>query len=196
MLLHYFLKNKHLLQHGTEIIRKLDTGLTDTEMTYNEEYKFWSYNLPYKYQSVKKVYAFSEKEYIALCCSILNNKPSYEIVGYSLKTSPLNDSKKSVMIIGYYSNYADKEELLLNKLQNHNLRLFLKNHPCQSVKWYDEMVKRYDFELIDKPYFPAVDYVISYDSTLALEYEAVGCKVLYYDEYDVDQIVERILMGK
>lgn len=186
--------NKYLIQHGTMIMRSLRIGLSSDDMVCDNEKSIWTYNIPYKYNSIKKVYCFSEKEYLALCMSILHNRPCYEVVGYSLKTTPINDMRKSVLIIGYYSNYAEKEERLISKLQNYNIKLFLKNHPCQAGKWYQEMINKYNFEFIDAPYFPAVNYVVSYESTLALEYESVGSKVFYYDEYTIDQIVERILM--
>lgn len=186
--------NKHLIQHGTLIMRNLRPGLSRDDMVCNSEKTIWTYNVPYKYNSIKKVYCFSEKEYIALCMSILHNSPNYKVVGYSLKTTPIDDARKSVMIIGYFSNYADKEEQLISRLQKYEVKVFLKNHPCQARKWYDDMINKYEFEFIDGPYFPAVNYVISYESTLALEYESVGSTVFYYDEYTIDQIVEKIIM--
>ena len=186
-------KCKYLLQHGTLIIRKLKEGLSDSEMAYVESQNFWTYNLPYKYKSISKVYAFSEKEYDALCSSILNNRPLYDIVGYSIRTTPIVADRRSVLIVGYYSGYARLEEELIKGLQNHGIKIFLKNHPTQAAKLYNHMRYRYEFEFIDSPYFPAVDYVVSYDSTLALEYESMGSKVLYYDEYKISQIIEQIL---
>lgn len=52
------------------------------------------------------------------------------------------------------------------------------------------MKSKYRFNFISglDTSLPAVDMLISYDSTLAYEYASIGIKVLYYGHFDLDNI--------
>lgn len=47
--------------------------------------------------------------------------------------------------------------------------------------------------MLGKTDYPAVDYVISYDSTLVLEYQAKGVKTLMYEDLDYETEYQKLL---
>ena len=185
-------KHKSLIQHGTLILLHNRYSIQWPLMKENKDYHFWTYNVPCKYNTIERVFTFSETEYYALCDSIINNRPEKVIVGYGLKTYDLEGNRKTVLIIGLYRKYADKEREIIRSLQGLNINLVLKNHPTQNVSAYNEMKNMYNFILLNDNRFPKADVVISYDSTLALEYADCGSEVFYYDDYSIESMVSMI----
>jgi len=173
-------RNKILVQHGTEIILH-NTFDIEANFLNKSQQGFWTLNPPYQYHTITEAYVFTKTEETALLLSILGCHPKFHYTGYGLKLTDLNLEKKSVLIVGYYYIFIEIERKILESLQDKGLVVFLKNHPTIPPSKYDSIKKEYDFELITDGTFPKVDLVISYDSTLALEYEALGVSVLYYD---------------
>lgn len=188
-------KRKIHVQHGTMILKHNLFGIKYPIMQYIEKYDCWTMNSPYKMSSVEMVYAFTEAEFTAECKSIFKNIPFSSIVGYNLRRENLmevNRAKKSVLIVGFYKAYSDIEESLIQSLQKLDVDIYLKNHPTDLVEWYDEMKMKYEFDLLDGNSFPKTDIVLSYDSTLALEYEALGIDVIYYHVEPINSVIERV----
>ena len=187
-------QHKIFLQHGTEIIPNNSYGILFPYYRYNEEKGFWTLNIPYKYSSVNQAYVFSENEYQAVCSAVFLNKPEKVIVGYSLVLSDITSSNKSVLIIGFYRSYRVIEEELLEQLKDYNVDVYLKKHPSDPTEKYNSLRERYDFHFIDTPFFPRVNLVLSYDSTLALEYKSLGVEVMYYCETtDICKLMESVI---
>lgn len=183
---------KILFQHGTLIISHNSTNIEYPYYNYIKDYKIWTYNLPLKYDNIDVVYSFTDKEYIALCSSIVRNVPKKIIVGYSTKISNVKDNKFSVLIVGEYRTHAVEEEFIIKSLQNLDINLYLKKHPVEDALLYEDLRNKYEFEFIKNNYYPLVDVVISYDSTLALEYEAAGSLILYYDDFKIDEVIKLV----
>ena len=97
---------------------------------------------------------------------------------------------KAILIIAYFDLFYEKERKLISLLQNRAVKIYLKNHPLFPASVYSDLKKEYDFILLDGPIFPKVDYVFSYSSTLALEYENLGAKVILYNNMD-DETLRR-----
>ena len=90
------------------------------------------------------------------------------------------NGKKNVLIV-CWNNKIEKEKALCSLLYN-DFNLYLKPHPgSKEHPAYQEMTDKYGCIIIPKICYPKVDVVISYDSTLADEYEDVGVKVVRYD---------------
>ena len=55
---------------------------------------------------------------------------------------------------------------------------------------YDSLRSEYKFTFIEglDTRLPAVELLVSYDSTLAYEYASVGAKVLYYGHFEIENI--------
>lgn len=181
---HFNAKRKILIQHGTMAIRNNKYGLTQQDLSYLSKQNCWTYNAAYKYKTVETLYSFTEDEYDLICKSILNNKPYKKISGYGITLNAINHNKKNILIIGYYPKYNKTEELILRSLQDDRFNLYLKNHPTLDSSLYSGMLNYYNFKLITENFYPDVDIVFSYQSTLALQYQAMGKHVYFYDDFE------------
>lgn len=181
--------HKTLIQHGTEIIMENPNNINFPFYRYDEHYGFWSENLPYKYKHLSCQYCFTEKERVAMSMSIVNCLPETHIVGYSLKNFNENlEGDSAILIIGYYSLFFEREKRLLSMLSNCGIKVYLKNHPIFPPSVYDKIINQYNFTLLNGPRFPKVDVVFTYSSTLALEYEDLGAKIILYDKMDDEEL--------
>lgn len=181
--------NKTLVQHGSEIVLENPLNIGTDLYQYHKQYGFWSYKLPVRYKDVTRVYCFTEKERIAMSSDVLNCDPEVYYVGYSLKQFNENlAGDKAILIVGYYSLFNKKEEELITFFQGSGIKIYLKNHPVFPSSVYNQMRDKLVFELLDGPRFPKVDYVFSYGSTLALEYENLGARVILYNYMDENKL--------
>lgn len=183
-------REKTLIQHGT-----MHFGNNTLEIPYLEwhpEKGFYIWNSLYK-SSPSKVYCFTETDKWALANSVIQNEPEYICTGYGFKPA-FKPKKKSILIVGNYYIFAKKEEYLLKQLQDLDIEIYLKNHPSHANSLYDEMRHKYRFNFIGglDTNLPAVDLLISYDSTLAYEYASIGTRVLYYGHFDIDNVHESL----
>lgn len=168
-------KNKILFQHGIEAL------IAD-----------W----PVKFEHTNTAYVFSEKEAQRLFKAAFKVNPqNVFLLPPTIKLEPISqESKISVLIVGYPGyGLFDRESFLIKSLQSDDILLFFKPHPGKhDISRYEELKKEFDFVLILDQLFPDVDIVISYQSTLAVEYLAYNKKVLFYEDNSVDEIVEKV----
>ena len=92
------------------------------------------------------------------------------------------------MIICHSGLYFDKEVEIIKALKDFDIDLYVKNHPTQTNEGYERLEKSCRFTLISGQKFPHVNLVITYDSTLAHEYQSVGVEVLYHTFISTEQI--------
>lgn len=186
-------QKKTLVQHGTEILMENPNHIGHPYYSYHEDGNYWSQNLPCRYKSLNKLYCFSKKELEAMSTSVLNCSPEVFYVGYSLKQFNENlEGDKAILIIAFYDLYYEKERELISLLQNRGIKIYLKNHPLFSASVYSELGKEYSFILLDGAIYPKVDVVFSYSSTLALEYENLGVRIILYNNMDHNMLVNTV----
>ncbi len=186
-------QKKSLVQHGTEILMENPNNIKNPYYCFHEDGNYWSQNLPFRYKSLNKLYCFSKKELEAMKTSVLNCAPEVVYVGYSLKKFNENlNGEKAILIIAFYDLYYEKERELISLLQNKGIRIYLKNHPLFSATVYSDLEREYSFVLLDGPRYPKVDVVFSYSSTLALEYENLGARIILYNNMDHNTLVNTV----
>ena len=181
--------HKTLIQHGAEF--RLHNKMGIPRFHYLKEAKIWAWNLSYKHSSFEKIYCYSERDKAAFGYT-MTNKPEFVITGYGFETNS-EVSKKSVLIITYYSLCFESEKRIIRDLQNLDIELFVKGHPTQPNQPYIELQKNYTFRFVTGRNFPNVDLVISTDSTLAYEYESIGKEVIYEDDIDIKMIRNEVI---
>lgn len=186
--------NKIMIQHGAMHFH--NNSNSSPYMTLQEDKGFWIWNSLYK-NSPTRVYCFTEDDEIALRRSVIANDPEFIHIGYDFRPA-FKPNKFSVLIIGMYTLFADKEKEIIKDLQGLDIDVYLKNHPSIDNGKYDVFRKEYNFIFLEGvgAELPDVDLVFSYDSTLAYEYASIGTEVLYYDNFDmkdVKKIVEKKL---
>lgn len=179
-------EKKCLIQHGTMHFGNVSSD--NPYLSYQEDRGFYIWNSLYK-SSPTVVYCYTEVDEWALSHSVIANNPQFIHIGYGFKTT-FKPSKKSVLIVANYYVFSKEEELILKQLQNLDIDVFLKNHPSHSNSLYDDYRSKYKFTFIEglDTRLPAVDLLISYDSTLAYEYASIGTKVIYYGRFNISEI--------
>ena len=103
----------------------------------------------------------------------------YFIPEIKLQSVPHEVGIKNVLLIGCVIHFKEIEAEIIKKYSiDKKYKLYVKPHPCFSMAFYEELIKKYNFTIIkDRNYFPDVDCVISYDSTLAYEYQLQNIEV-------------------
>lgn len=190
------LPNKtNIIQHGTNIIRDLPNPNCKNLITFCKEDNLYTLIMPIRLSNINKLFAFTELEAKYILKGEEKCKPLVEIIGYNLQLSETKTNNPTILIIGNYIENARIEENIIKHLQKYDLTIFLKSHPLIDKSKYQDIQSKYHFNLVDNNFFPCVDLVFSYPSTLALEYESYNINVVYYNEIsenNADIIEDRI----
>lgn len=153
-----------------------------------------SFSPPVKLHNIKTMYLYNYNQAQFFYDKILDCMPKIRIFEPKLTLSKIDKNCFSILIIGNIAVYSQIEYLLIEKMFNFGYCIFLKPHPRQSISQYKLWTNSYQFELITDPYyFPDVDVVISYNSTLALEYELMGKTVLYHTDLKFEELLNKII---
>lgn len=180
-------KNYILIQHGSLL------GLK----TKGYEH----FTLPYKLKAVSEIAVFSEIEFELFLEHIISPDKDRKIIVHFFQQpfflSSINSKKLSILIVGH--SLCEREQLKLgeqlSKLSD-KIVIYYKEHPKARAS---EKVKRTAWNFItDDDFFPDVDIIISYPSTLAYQYQELNKMVFLHelDNISQDKIDEIILTVK
>ncbi|MRF60478.1 hypothetical protein [Citrobacter portucalensis] len=183
-------KNRYtLVQHGS--LKALDSNA------------YLAFQIPYKLKHVGKIVVFDELEYKFFSDKILDPSLTEIIeVEYSkpeLSLSQVTSSQLTLLFIGH--SLCEKEQLRICSQINrkiNNCTIYYKEHPKARASLE---VRNFNFNFItDDRFFPDVDIVISYPSTLAYQYEEKGIPVLFHGLHvvhsdEVDEIVAKVILN-
>lgn len=112
---------------------------------------------------------------------------------FSSNDKLLNNGKKDVMLACELIYYDTEEKIIRDVSSNPHLNLYVKPHPQNSIVKYTALQEQYGFVMLGKTDFPKMDYVISYDSTILLEYQSNGVKTLMYEDPDYQNEYQKLL---
>ena len=123
--------------------------------------------------------------------AIVKYRPSLKLTNLSNVRS---NGKKNVLLV--CCNRCLNEEWEIVKTVSPLVNIYIKPHPADTHNpAYLTMASTYGGVIVEKSEYPKVDIVISYESTLADEYEDVGVKVIRYEKLgnlsDIIPIIER-----
>ena len=182
---------KTMVQHGTMHFHNV--VLDASHYVWQDDLGAYIWKSLYK-SSPTTVYCYTKDDEIALSRSVIANHPKYIHMGYGFKTA-FKPEKKSLLIVGQPSLFFETEKQIIKQLQGLDIIVYLKNHPAESNALYKELRQEFDFRFIQglDTRLPAVELLISYDSTLAYEYASVGTKVLYYGHFEIKDIRNTVI---
>lgn len=152
---------------------------------------------PNKLRNVDTVYVLSKNESELLFRAAFSRKPSdVHIMAPTITLTPVDKDKYTILIVGFpgYGKF-DKEQCIIKTFSQAPYYVYLKPHPGkEDMTRYRNLTDAHPdtSKLVMEQMFPDVDVVISYRSTLAVEYQAHDKKVLLYNDYSIDQIIELI----
>lgn len=150
------------VQHGkTQCIHYIKVGTPNIAYFMNEEQKI-----------VHNEYIFKQK---------VQDSRVLKVFEYSGNECLLNNGKKNVLMV-CNTLFIGMERKILELLSEVDINLYLKTHPLtKTLDGYESMKEIRPFSYVPSGMYPKVDCVISYESTLAEEYESVGTFVIWYD---------------
>lgn len=115
--------------------------------------------------------------------------PSFE---FSSNHLLINNGKKNVLLVCNHL-FFDIEKTIISMMMNkEDVNLYIKPHPGDEPTTYKNLVGDRGV-ILGKKDFPHVDLVISYDSTLAIEYQSVGVPVIYHSKENYIEQINHIL---
>ena len=140
-------------------------------------------NLPYKLENVSIFYAMADSTWKDAYNHLLKGNPLLKIMDSTIQLSEIPSASFSVLIVSDIS-CIDVERQILDELSKNKKKvIYLKKHPALvNDGCYRELEHKYGFHYIVDKIFPKVDFVISYYSTLAYEYMALGTPVYMYTD--------------
>lgn len=160
-------KEKILLQHGID---------------YPFDY------LLYKLKSISQFYAISEGTWENSAKYLLDCSPELHFLVPTIQLEKIESERHTVLLISYFL-FFEEEQKILSLLSSFEMDVYVKLHPTQSDsinrKYYD-LQNQYNFKIVKKEFFPKVDFVISYFSTLAYEYNAYNIALFIYSKDSLD----------
>lgn len=152
---------------------------------------------PVKLTEVSKAYIFSENQKERIKNAVLGHNVEFVVMPHTIKLTDMPTAREKNLVIVAFPNYLryEQEECIIKALANENWMIFVKIHPGKNDdQKYLELKKTVNpnIETICTPTFPRADMVVSYYSTLGIEYEAHNIPVLYYEENTLDDIISTI----
>lgn len=105
------------------------------------------------------------------------------------------NGKKNILIV-CYSKATDAVAQIV-KMLSEDTNIYVKPHPGEmKLDIYDQLERIYGITLLEKTDYPEVDVVLSYNSTLADEYEMAGVCVIRWDLLKNLSDVRELVLGQ
>ena len=104
----------------------------------------------------------------------------------------VNNGKTNVLLICNMLFWDKEQELIRVLSSNNKCNLYIKPHPSYSKEAYYKKAEEASMIILDNGDYPQVDIVISYKSTLAIEYLDNGIKTIIYDNENFGIILNGI----
>ncbi len=141
-------------------------------------------------------YYINKEQQEILEYTIFSNKPEArfrKLFDYSGDDKLKHNGRQDVLVI-CVALFWDSHVEILRRLYDKNVNIYLKPHPADNIDTYEKLKDEYpEIVILSKFDYPKVDYVISYDSTLADEYEMHDLPVIRYKDDDFALKMEGIV---
>lgn len=154
-----------LVQHGS---------LEGLDSSKSQDFLF---NFNHKLQNVTHLYVFNSSSERIFLDNILKLSPvlkkKLEVIQFKLKLelTALSDPKISILFVGHTICEAFHFDLYAKLMAKRDVVVYYKPHPLAAPS---EWVKKCGWIMVDKGFFPKVNLLVSYPSTLVEEYRSLG----------------------
>ena len=199
ILLDFIAKNKTasnrplfaVVQHGLEYE---STYLKIPDTRYGK-----SSGLPYKIANVDRLYAYGKDQYQIIIKYIITPQENLRVNYFKkrlLLTNIRKTQTKRILFIGHPFCYDLQLFLYLNICAHFDFEIYYKPHPTTGIS--TEMRKAGWLVIENNDLFPEADFLISYPSTLAIEYKDLNVlsftHALTEEKNNFSSIAEKIIL--
>lgn len=140
---------------------------------------------------------YIDREQQVICESVMfKNKPKaffQDSMTFTANEKLLNNGKKHILLVCNSLFWERENKIIVSFSDAPQWNLYVKPHPKNDLTPYVELQHSHDFVILDKKDFPKVDYVISYDSTLATDYINGGVTTLRYSDDNYESVLKQLL---
>lgn len=158
-------------------------------------------NLPFvKMKAPREIYYINEEQKKLLETVLFSSLPQISSFRpnmiFNSYNKLVNNGKINILLV-CCPKYIEQERKIISGLcSTFKYNLYIKKHPgFKNDELYDKLKANYTFYILDKYDYPKVDIVISYDSTLAIEYADAGVEVHKYSDLNFDDYFEGIIQN-
>lgn len=163
-------------------------GNSHLHKTYVQHGKLWKDNISRIKCDV--AYYISPSQQNVLEYTLFDNKPEArfrKVFDFSGEEKLKNNGRKDLLVI-CMCLFHDLHEKLVERIYGKKINIYLKPHPGDNMDLYIQFQSKYpEIVILGKFDYPQVDYAISYNSTLADEYEMHDIPVLKYDDINYEE---------
>ena len=147
---------------------------------------------PYQWgNNISTVYTYNDEQE-KLIRSFVKGNPDFKYLTPKIKLCPIEKKTNlTILLICCQTFFADIEKKLIIALAScEDITLYVKPHPVHPKDLYFRLAKKNRFILIEnRTFYPDVDLVIGYDSTLAYEYSLLGKHVFLHTEMEIQELL-------
>ena len=144
--------------------------------------------LGYKLKNLSKVFAFNDSSVEIFKKMFDCSHTKFEKLDISLSLVEVNRERKTILIIGQPQSM--NIEIEIAKTLSNDFDVFVKPHPLYDSSEY----RKLDHLIVidDVGFYPKVDLVLCYESTLGYEYEASDVRVVWWKGVDFNEIILQV----
>jgi hypothetical protein len=154
------------------------------------------FNLPYKMNNLKSIYYIDEPSIEIFKNNILENtiKIQFSQLKNTLQLTMIKEKEKAIFLISRPAQFEFDVELL-KKLSDLDIIVYIKPHPLFDKSMYRKTFKNnvHCILIEDDNFYPATTIVLSGYSTLAIEYELLGKKIIWIPKETIKSIKEKVI---
>jgi hypothetical protein len=154
------------------------------------------FELPYKLKNIKTLYYINEQSINIFKKNIINKNSNINAIQLknTLELKTIENKNKSIFIISRPAQLELDIELIkiLNEL---GIIIYIKPHPLFDKDPYKKAFSSNNKCILieDNTYYPDVDIILSGYSTLAIEYELLGKKIIWIPKENLKSIKLKII---
>lgn len=146
---------------------------------------------PYRQTTLETLYCYNRQEENAFR-SIVRNIGEVRFFEPRICLTPIGHQRPSILIICCVALYAELERKIVEGIirDRPETIVYMKPHPNYPQRSYRRYANGTGIVLIMDPFFyPDVDVVIAYHSTLATQYELLGKEVVYMSDLSLEDVL-------
>lgn len=152
-----------------------------------------SLKLSYKLKHLNKIFVFDESSKVLFKKIFECSKVLFEKMDISLPLTEVSSNKNTVLMIGQPHSMSFEIDIIQRFVDKYDV--IIKPHPLFDNSEYKKI--KHVTVIDDINFYPMVDVVLCYESTLGYEYEASGIQVIWFKEMSMNEIafqVERVIV--
>ncbi|WP_018336399.1 hypothetical protein [Butyricimonas synergistica] len=146
-------------------------------------------------KNVDVFYSINKSSYLSSFKFLLDCSPKLLFLKPTIQLTTFEKSEFKILLVTGPLFFNVERSIIERIVPDSSLYLFVKKHPLiKDISLYVDLQNKFKFEFITESIFPKVDCVISYESTLAYEYQGFDIPVIFVSEnnFDIEKTLKQV----